>query len=80
MPADNVRTKESFEDVPEVTISHDQLANGRWRYKTSVTMRGTPDEVAKALELADTLARQEAARRTELDQSEVDQRIARAKA
>lgn len=70
---------QSFSVTPEVTISHDQLANGRWRYKTSVTMAMeidpdapeglVPASVARALATADQLAREEAARRTGQDEN-----------
>lgn len=72
---------QSSDDTPEVTISHDQLANGRWRYKTSVTMAMeidpdmpegmVPRAVAKALETADQLARNEVHRRTMRDSQEL---------
>lgn len=72
IPAVNRPTAESNEGqaVPEVTISHDQLANGRWRYKTSVTMPlANAQEVREALRLADQIAREEAARRMREDTS-----------
>lgn len=62
---------EAVEAPPEVTISHDMLANGTWRYKTSVTMAlGDIAEVASALENADQLGRAEAQRRAEADRLE----------
>lgn len=57
---------ESAEPVPEVTISHDMLANGTWRYKTSVTMSlnlDDPRQVVEALARVDQLAKVESQRR-----------------
>jgi hypothetical protein len=62
---------EAVEATPEVTISHDMLANGTWRYKTSLTMAlGDYGEVASALENADQLARAEAQRRVQQDRQD----------
>ena len=56
------------EDMPEVIISHDQLADGRWRYKTSVTLyNATPEAMAQALQWADDVGRAEAERRAHVD-------------
>jgi hypothetical protein len=55
-------------DAPEVTVSHDQLADGTWRYKTSVTLKPQSTEaLAATLAWADGVARDEAERREQLD-------------
>lgn len=72
------------EYVPEVTISHDRLATGAWRYKTSVTMPmplppegapagSVPRDVVRALQLADHMAREESQRRVMEDGAERQQ-------
>jgi hypothetical protein len=57
--------------TPEVTVSHDQLADGTWRYKTSVTLKPESLEaLPESLAWVDAVARREAERREAQDQSE----------
>lgn len=63
--------KQASQGVPEITISHDQLADGTWRYKTSVTIiPENPEALIETLAWADEVARAEASRRESVDQAE----------